>query len=207
MADEILNEANYEIRKVRDRRHAPKQIIISQVRNFYEFHTPIKPILRIGSSKFTWNSWQRYFYKVLMRFRIPFHYFIEQIADDFVVNVAEPEYAPSYFMQELSKLGIVSSMLDNAIVVAVGEDFSLETVSDRMYQQLCFRCIVPLQVRNSKYVDAYNIQYIDDVIDWGRYNEAVKNKQIKFDITPSKYFDENTFRMFYRHFRSSIRTT
>ncbi len=201
-----LNEGVYEIRKAREKHKQPKYIILSQVRNFYEFHTPLKPILRLGTSTFTWNQWQRYFYKILQRWHIPFHYFIEQIANEFSVFVGEPEQSPSYFLEEMLDAGIIPEIYRESIVVGIGEDFSIEIAEKRMYEQLCFRLLVPLQIRNAKYIDHYHIVYLDEIIDWGRYKEAVEEKKIKFDIVPSTFFHEQTLRIFYRKYRSSIRS-
>ncbi len=202
----MLDESTYEIRKIREKHKQPKQVIISQVRNFYENGSPLKPILRIGTSNFTWNRWQHYFYKILVRWEIPFHYFIEQVANEYSVFVANPEYAPSYFLRELIDAKVIPPIYENALVIAVGEDFSLELVDDRFYQQLSFRLTVPIQIRNSKYIDAYAIKYIDEIIDWNAYQDAIDKKLIKFDIVPSTYFSVQKLQQFYRKYRSSIRS-
>jgi hypothetical protein len=201
----ILSEGQYEIRKARQKHRQSREIILSHVRNFYEKDTHLSGgAIFLGSSKYTWGRWQFYFYKVLVRFAVPFHYFIEQVGNDFVVFVAQPEYSPSYFLTELADNNIIPTVSKSSIIVAIGEDLSLENPSKRMYQQLCFRIIVPLMQRNRKYIDYDNIKYIDDIIDWGKYNDSFQKGIIKYELKPAKYFDRNLFDIFYRRFMSSI---
>jgi len=200
-----LNEiANFEIKKIVRRMHQPQYIILSQVRNFFEKGTPIEPRIMIGSHLFTWNKWQYYFYKSIRRMNIPFHYFVEQIGNDYSIIVATPEYTPSYFLEELIAANIIAPAYRDSIVIAIKEDFSLELPFKRLYQQLCFRLLTTLQIRNAKYLNHDNILYIDKIINWDRYNEAFKNKEIKFEIIPAKFYSHKDLMMYYRKYRANI---
>ena len=201
----ILNENNYEIRKIRDRMRQPKKIIISQCRNFYEKETHLEPSVMMGSSKYTFGTWQFYFYKILQKWRMPMHYFIEQLANDFVGFIAHPEYSRSYFIEDLVENNIIDQSYLDSIVICIAENYTIEQSSKRLYEQLAIKLLVPIQLRYSKYIDFNtDVKYIDEIINWENYFKAVESGKIKYDITPSKYYAENVMKMYYHKFRSSI---
>jgi len=200
----ILNESNYEIRKTRFHRKQAKNIILVPIRYFYEEGTPIEPLLKIGSIKYTWNRWQYYFYKVLRKFELPFHYYIEQVNNDFDIHVAHPEFAPSYFIDELCDNKVIDLMLKNSIVIAMGEDFSIDIAERRFYQQLAYRLLVPLFTRNLKYIDEFHINILDKHIDWNTLNKVKQEKILKYDIVPSIYYDDPLLKLFFRKYKTFV---
>ena len=97
----ILNESYYELRNVKEQRAKTRHILIVPIHHFNELNRPVKPIMCMGSSNYTWGYWQRYFYEDLIKWKIPFHFFVEQVGNDFAINVADPEYSESYYLREL----------------------------------------------------------------------------------------------------------
>jgi len=197
----------YNITKIYNKRHLTEYVILTQIRNLFEIDTYIEPYLKLGSADYTWKKWQEYFYRKNKHRQLPCHYFIEQTLDDFDIHVGLPEYAPSYFLQELFQLGIIDNKYKDAILIAIGEDFNLENAEARMYEQLCSKLLVPLILRNRKYMQQENIKYIDDILSFEAYKLHFENKRILYDISRGLHFNEFNLNRYIRKHIANIRLT
>ena len=180
----------YEIRRARERKGKNKFIILTQMKNFIEDNTFIQPALTLGSMKFTWNRWQEYFYKEVLRWAIPCHYFIEQVGNDYSIFIGEPKYSPSYFITDLIKADLIHPQYKESIVIGIGEDLGFEKVDRRLYEQLAFRLVSPLLLEHkaNSEMDEAGIKYLDEIIDFSVYNKLYMDRKVKYRIEPSKYF-------------------
>jgi hypothetical protein len=196
----------YVINKIYNRRHITEFIILTHIRNLYETTTTIDPILKVGSSKYTWHKWQEYFMRKNKHRQLPCHYFIEQAGEDFDIHVGLPEYAVSYYLEELANFGIIQQRYKNAILVAIGEDFNLENAESRMYEQLVSKLIVPIIVRNRNKMPQDHIKYIDDIMSLEVFNTQLNNKKINYEYREGIHFNYYEINKYIREHLANIRS-
>jgi len=203
----------YELRRKQQSRRMTRYIIISQIRNFEEKLIPAEPRTKIGSSSFTHQNWEEYFYKKVgpayrskgTEYGIPYHYYIEQIRNEYNILIGDPDYTYSEFLMELAKYDIIHRQYTNSILIAVGEDFSLESSNiKRLWEMLSFKLLAPLIIRFHTELDRTKVLYIDEIIDWEKYEE--KKDEIPYLLKKAIYFNFNDVDVHLKRYSSSIRT-
>jgi hypothetical protein len=198
----------YEIKKIHQKRRQTHSIILTQMKNLYEEGTNLPPYVKMINNHYTWNIWQHYFYRVLSKEQMPIHYFIEQVGTDYNVSVGQPEFAFSYFLRDLADKSIIPEFYRSSIVIGLEGDFSFELAEQRLYEQLVFRIIVPLLVRNFKnQIDRFDIKYIDEIIDYKKYNSVREiDKDFKYVIEPAPFYKKLDMDMYIKKYLSAIQS-
>ena len=200
----------YKIEKPVNSKRDERYVIISQVSNFMHRSINISKKYFYGSKHITFPVWEEYFMKDVgypekarggKLLDMPFHYFMEQVSNDFVINVAAPEYMPSSFINKLIDVKLLPPMYRNSIVVAVGEYMVDDVLEKRGYDMLAHRLLVPL-IRNNRYLSDKNIVYIDDIVDLAEAYIHFKNKSIPFEIERSLYYDGVDLKNSINHFNT-----
>jgi len=177
----------YQIRKLTEERAKSRYIILTQMKNLHETQYSIDPILLIGTANYSWHRWQRWFYRVNSKRQLPIHYMIEQVLDDYVIYVAAPEHVPSYFVKDLVNAKLIPDRYRESIVIGVAEDFTLERMDTRLYEQLVHRLIVPLMKRYK--IKKNEVVYIDDILDWTQLINKMQVENLTYNIQKEYYFD------------------
>ena len=179
----------YKIYKSRERRLKTKHIIISHARNTFQKGSYILPdVLEGGSYQYTWGNWQRYYYEELKKEILACHYFTELLDKDYVVFNGLPFTRPSYFLQDLAAAGVIEYKYKDAILILIGEDFSVFPLEDRLNTHLCDKVLTPLLYEY--HLDYDSVQYIDDLLQPG-WKQLLNRSKLNYEIVPQKYLDMN----------------
>ena len=138
----------YQIWKNKEIRPKTEYVIICQAKNTRETSFAyFNPLLIRSNSTYTWGEWQNYYMQDLKRRKLPCHYFVEYLDNDYVVYQGLSEEHPSYFIRELIEAGVVNSEYKNSILITVGENYNIDIPEYRMYEHLCSKCICSLMRR------------------------------------------------------------
>ena len=179
----------YKIFKSREKRIKTKHIIISHARNTFQKGSYILPdVLEGGTYRYTWGNWQKYYYEELRKERLACHYFIELLDKDYVVFNGLPKTRPSYFLQDLAKAGVIEWKYRDAILILIGEDFSVFPIEDRLNTHMCDKILTPLLYEH--HLDYEAVSYIDDLLQPG-WKKLLKDNNLKYEIVLQKYYDSN----------------
>ena len=191
----------YEIYNFRDKRLKTKKIVISHATNTFQTGSYLLPIVREGArNHYTWGKWQEYYYEELKKKKLPNHYFVEELENDWVINVGLPSVEPSYFLQELADAKAIPFQYRDALFITIGFDFSIFPMPDRMAEQMCDKLLSPLLYQHK--MDFLDVVYLDDVLSAG-WKTLMQSSGLKYEITPQKYFDINTLYMTLNNYKKN----
>lgn len=186
----------YPINRMRIARRTTKQIVLSHIRNFCEIGTVLPPMAKEGNTIFCSQILEYYFNKDMAPKRIakgvknafmPYHYLIEQVDNDFIVTTGSPEYSYSYFLDDLAYARFIPEIFRSSIVIAIKEDFSRDLAVERFWDQLGTKLIGPLLHRYD--LSFKSVFYIDQVINYPKYEIEKDTLPYKYDIKKGEYFD------------------
>lgn len=194
MRDVIKNDRLY--LRVKDPRH----IIIVPAFNFTVKSTVYKYDIIRSSYKYSWGKFQEYFYERLQMLNPPMHYFVELIDDDYAFLTGIGITSRSLFISELIKAKAINSQYDNAIVVAINEDYRVDSPEKRLLQGVSNFIITPL-MRQFK-ISKENVLFIDDILDPDALAlvHNTKDDLRKFNLEKSKYWDHNQLQFIIKEF-------
>jgi hypothetical protein len=167
------------------------------MRNLWESETFIEHSMFRGSYRYTWGKWQDYFYKDRLKKFLPCHYFAEMLNKDFVVYVGLPLIKKSYFLEELATEGIIKYDFQNAILICLGEDLSLEPLDDRLLRHLCDKVISSLQYEYR--IQTRNIFKMDDIL-VEDYEAQLKKAKLRYKFKPMHFLNMDVFRFILKDF-------
>jgi hypothetical protein len=173
-------------------RSSTTSIVISHVRNTWRKSTYVNPTIKEGSYHFTWGLWQNYYLKELGAKLLPCHYFAELVDKDYVIYRGCAECQQSWYMRELAEAKMIPYQYRDAILILVGEDFSLEIMEERLSDHLCDKVIS--DIMKGTFLDINRIFKLDDILVTG-WEEAAKLAGINYDITMQRYFDIRNLRI------------
>jgi len=196
----------YEIRNFERKRGSTKHIIIVPAHFFIEKNSFFNSRDTIGSSKYTWGKWQRYFYLELVKWEMPCHFFVEQLGNDYGIFVGNPEYTPSYFLLDMVKYRLMDFDYVNSIVIGVLEDFTIDIPERRLYEMMASRILVPKILEYKTIKDNYSVHFIDDILNWERLKEVEGMRDYpEYDIRRSKYFSKTDLELYLKKFNKRVR--
>lgn len=148
----------------------------------------IDPIVLDSGRVYTWGIWEKYFLNDLKKDALPCHYFIEQVAEDYVVYKGLADFQPSYFVEDLVSAGVINRRYLNSIVVVLGENYNRTVFEKRCAEQLSSKVIAPLLREYSLHPE--RIKFIDECLEED-YKESLSYSTLQYEIEPSKFFDIN----------------
>lgn len=170
----------------RIRRRTDYILLVPSVMLMEKFY--IDPLVINSGRMYTWGIWEKYFLDDLKKEALPCHYFMEQVADDYVCYKGLPDFQPSYFAEDLVSAGIIDYKFRNSIVVVLGENFNIDVFSTRFAEQLACKVVAPLLREYSLHPE--RIKFIDECLkeDW---KTSLSYSTLQYDIKESNYFDIN----------------
>ena len=175
----------YIIRNYKRYRRRTDYIIITHARNLIE-NFYIDPMVILPNNQYTWGTWQKYFIQDLQKPALPCHYFSEFLDRDYVIYKGLEEFQPSYFIEDLVSAGVMKYQYLNSILIVIGDDFSVNTVDNRLAEHLSDKVLTGLLRRYQ--LDFTKIKYIDDCLmdDW---QNNLKYSTLEYKYVPQRYFD------------------
>lgn len=180
----------YIIRNYRRFRRKTEYIIITHARNLME-KVYIDPSVIQSTNKYTWGIWQKYFIEDLKKPALPCHYFEEYLDRDYAVFKGIADFQPSYFIEDLVSAGVIEYKYLNSILIVIGDDFSVNTIENRLVEHLCDKVITPL-LRTYE-LDFTRVKYIDDCLEES-WEENLKYSTLEYKYVKAKYFDFQTIK-------------
>lgn len=194
----------YKILPQRKSRIKTDHIIITQMKNLYVDGTVIPDYVKNGTYKMVSRIWEDYFYKQITPMLVgrgsqahgaPYHYMMESIGNDYLINMGTPDYAPSYWVEDLVRARLIPSKYRGAIVISLAENFSLDIIERRMAKVLAHRLIVPLLLRKDYNVDVSRVVYIDDILDFDNLGTKISNCMLPYSMEKTKYYKHDLVMM------------
>jgi hypothetical protein len=188
-------------RKDVDYRKENEYIILTHVRNTWKLNTVMEPRAKIGTYHFTWGLWQNYYNRIIGMRILPCHFFTELVDKDYVVYQGLNIIQQSYYLRELSDANIINYKYRDAILVVIGEDYSIDKIEDRMVEHLSDKLLTGLTSLFGMNQET-SIKYIDEILvsDW---QIKLRESGLNYDITPAKYFNMDdlrfTMREYFKH--------
>ena len=177
----------------------PKKILISHISNFFDKKVWHEPELDNKTSYYAYPFIKNYFLDRMEKGRLPFHYYVYNIKDDWDVISAMPDDYKSYWTEDLIDSYYLDPSFHNCIVIAVQDNFSLNTVSSRMSKVLGYNVLSPLIRKYRPVLDFYrSVHWFDEVFDFDQYDKdmdpsiQLKNKYT-CQVNKMKFFDRIPF--------------
>jgi len=174
-----------------DYRKKTKHIVLMPIANFYQKGSYILKDIFIGTYRYTGALWQNYFHKELLMEKLPYHYFVELLNKDYTINVGCPFICRSTFLKELSDLYIIEYEMRDAILIAIQENFHIDTFDVRMAQHLCDKIISPYMYEYS--IEPRNIVTFDSILK-PNYKELMEKNRLRYEFIPMSRFDMINFK-------------
>ena len=186
------------------RRRRNKYIIISHIGNFNVRLDPMRPDLRGFMPINTMGMQDNYFREKLQRNLLPFHYLVTRSNNNWQIGVSAPLDAKSDLIDKAISSGYMSSLYDDAIVIAIQDDYTTRIPDIRTYEAIGANIVAPLKnlLRLGNVQDT--VFFFDEVFNIPKYQEDFENDQhnIKYpySVKPMRYFDRVDFNLEVRRF-------
>ena len=166
-------------------RNITKHVILTHsvnlIENFY-----ISPDTIVHNNFFTAGVMEDYFMRYLKKRVLPYHYYIDNIGDDWYVFKGACEFQPSYFLEDLVQAGVIKYEYLDSIVIVLSDDFSRYPVDNRMSEHLCDKVLSDIMRRYRMTWD--KIVYIDDCLQ-ENWKENLRNSTLQYNYKLGTYFD------------------
>ena len=187
-----------------DKRKRNKHVIISHIGNFSVRLDPMIPTLRGYMSTNTMALQDNYFRNKLERNVLPFHFLVTRANNNWYVGVSAPLNVKSDLITKAISAGYMSSIYEDAIVIAIQDDFTTRIPDPKIYEAVGANIIAPLKelLRLGSVTDT--VFFFDEVFDIAKYESDFNTNQhiIKYPyaVKPMRYFDRVDFNLEVRRF-------
>jgi len=174
----------------RNIRRKTEYLMLVHAPNFVVTDHPVEANLAKGSRKYTWNDWQKYLTTWGDKTKLPNHYFIELVDDDYAVMKGLGETRPSYYIDEMVSRGVISHQYQNSLIIMIADDFNLRIPTRRFYEILAEKLLVPLMKMYK--LDWSRIVYFDECLTDVYFNTIGSEKpevENRFEFTPMTNLD------------------
>jgi len=193
----------YTIKKDRTRRmkERPSGIVLMHAQNLINKKAPITNIVRHSTDEPVWVTWQNYLLNKIsivqqndqyMKYNLPMHFFEELIDDDYVIYTGLNQYKESWFLSDMAQQRIIEPKFKNALLVVIADNFELDVVPDRIYEQLVQKCLEPLM--HQWHLTINNIYYYDEILT-EQALDIVLSPDFAYEYHPMRYFNFTKFKM------------
>jgi hypothetical protein len=157
-----------------------------------------------GNGSFTWGRVQRFFSSLpetLARHHLmPMHYYMEFIStstyDDYVEYVGCPLTNRSWWLQQAVALGVLPIDYADAILIVLQENYSRETVEQRLWTLLADMLVTPLLRTLPTIPRQTGIRFFENVAN----RNVVESASWPWRFAPPKYLDVSQFNMAIKYF-------
>jgi len=176
----------YQIRNFRRFRRKTEYIILTHARNLQEKMYINNEVLR-DNKYYTWGIWQKYWLDDLKRQALPCHYFVERIDTDYVVFKGLNDFQPSQYIEDMVSAGVMKYDYINAILIVIGDDFSMNTVETRLMQHLADKVVTGL-LRTHE-LDFTRVKYIDECLS-ENWKESLESSTLDYQYKENLFYDK-----------------
>jgi hypothetical protein len=189
---------DYIMRNNRSVRPFTKNIILTHTINLIEdFY--IEPDAITHNNFFTAGVMEQYFMHSLSKPLLPYHYYIDNIGEDWYVFKGMREFQPSYFIEDMVQAGVIKYEYLNSILIVLGDDFSRYTVNRRMSEQLASKLLTDLHKRYKLNFD--KMLYIDECLN-DNWEENLRMSRLKYHYKKGTFYDDAILRSDFNKFKT-----
>ena len=175
----------YIMRNSKRVRYTTKHIILTHslnlIENFY-----LAPDVITHNNFFTAGLMEDYFMRYLKKRTLPYHYYIDNIGEDWYVFKGACEFQPSYFIEDLVQAGVIKYEYLDSIVIVLSDDYTKYPIDNRMSEHLCDKVLSDIMKRYGLSWDA--IIYIDDCLN-DNWEENLKKSTLQYNYKKAFFFD------------------
>lgn len=187
-----------------ERRRRNKYIIISHIGNFSKRLDPMIPELRGYMPLYTLPKLNNYYRNKLGENLLPFHYLVSTSQNGWQVSTAAPLDAKSDLITRAVDSGYLDTLYDDAIVIAIQDDYTTRIPDIKSYEVLSANIIAPLKhlLRLGSVNDT--VLFFDEAFDIKKYEreyeEDQHNIKYPYSVKPMRYFSRVDFNLEARRF-------
>lgn len=187
-----------------NRRQKNNFIVLTHIGNCSLKLNPMDPDMEGFLPYYTYNSHQDYFFENLEQRQFPFHFLSNQVMRDWVTINASPLNMASPIIANAIENGYVDHYFQDAILIAIQDDYSLRVPDLRTFETLGARVIAPLlqTLRMGNYRDS--VLWFDEIFNLEKYQADLEadyhGNKYKYKVKPMKYFDRVQFNLEVRRF-------
>ena len=187
----------YIMRNSRRIRPFTKNIIITHAHNLIEDYY-ISPDAITHNNYFTAGVMEQYFMYSLKKPSLPYHYYVDNIAEDWYIFKGLREFQPSYFIEDLVSAGVMKYEYMNSILIVISDDYSRYNVDQRMSEQLMSKLITELFRKYKIHFD--NLFYIDECLS-DNWEENLKMSNLAYHYKKAPLFNKAMLKSDYNKFK------
>jgi len=164
---------------------------------------PLEPRIRgVGNSLYTWQTVKEYFFAHQFVFnsnkQLPMHYYVEYFSDDYNIYSGCPTCYKSWALEMLIRHKVLHEQYADAILIAVQEDYSMETMDVLMLELLSHNIIMPYLSEHalSRYK---SVSILEDLLDWNKI-DSMGIREYPFFCRKNNYFNMQQLDLFMKKF-------
>ena len=213
MIEELLNEGTYALRTDNTYRKQNRYIIISMLSTItpkYTMAELMRPdTLSVGNNRFTWQEVQSFFVRnpLARKRQLPMHYYAEYLDNDYNIYTGLPFTNTSWVIEKMIDLGVLNEYYKDAILIVLQEDYSVETLDNRILEILAHQVISPYLAEYD--ISRYNgVFFLERLLDYSiieEMNNSNVDLQAKYPFYSKEptYLDEFQLEMFLKRYHKN----
>lgn len=186
-----------------NKRKSTKFIVLSHISNFCVHKNPMVPDLQGFLPYYVTSKLKQYYFNQLERRVIPFHYHINMVLKDWETMVTAPLNASSNMLEECVNNGYIDSFYQDAVVIAIQDDYSVRVPDLRTFEVMAANIIAPL-LSTLKLNSTTKVVWFDEIFNFDKYNYDMAENPLSnpypYRVRPMKYFDRVQFNLETRRF-------
>ena len=152
-------------------------------------------------NNYKWSIIDDYYRSDLSMMDVPMHYAIERVVNEYDLHIGTPLCNRSWWIDDMITSGVLNSQFKNCRLICVCDDFFENIPDERMWAKL-WHALFSSWERTTGYTKN-RIHWIDEIIDWGTYEQLKRAKKIDYNIVRSQFFNRqlfDSFQMYYRKY-------
>lgn len=185
------------------KRKSTKFIILSHISNFCIHKNPMIPELQGYLPYYTTSKLKQYYFEQLERRVLPFHYHVNSVMKDWEVMATAPLNSSSNMLEECVRNGYLDSFYQDAVVIAIQDDYSVRIPDLRTFEVMAANIIAPLS-NLLKTGNFSKVVWFDEIFNFDKYNFDMEkdplNNPYPYRVRPMKFFDRVQFNLETRRF-------
>ena len=176
-----------------------KFVLIVPISNFVDRDTFIEPDLLIRNNYYTYPEVKNYFFERLKVEQLPFHYYVEQIKNDWDILLGCPTDSTSKWLDDCIENYYIPSSFRNATIICVQDNLSFQIPDPRMYKVMGQRLLEPYCYNNFSANVNNSVFWFHEVFNYKAFDSDTEKfgLDIKYrnKVERERYFDRTTFNL------------
>jgi len=200
--EENLNEAFFPVYPDNEYRRVGRHIVLCTLESMVPRDSVLDPSIWAvgGNTEYTWGKVQWTYTRLPQARRnlLPMHYYVEYVDSDYVTYVGAPLTNRSWFLQEAAAKGVIPTMMADAVLVALQENYAVEVTERRLWKLLAANLLTPLMRQLE--VPRERVVFLEQVCN----EEVARSAGWLYKYRSPKYLDRTTLDHFLKVFRKDV---